>query len=48
MLLSIVIPLYDEQAVLPQLVARLDEEIARLECESEASQTVAFMPPWLR
>ena len=35
MLLSIVIPLYDEQAVLPQLVARLDEEIARLDCESE-------------
>jgi polyisoprenyl-phosphate glycosyltransferase len=35
MLLSIVIPLYDEQAVLPLLVARLGEEIARLDCESE-------------
>ena len=34
-LLSIVIPLFNEEAVLPLLVARLNETLARLDCESE-------------
>ena len=35
MLLSIVIPLYNEEAVLPLLVARLNEGFARLDCDVE-------------
>ncbi|HJR60684.1 MAG TPA: glycosyltransferase family 2 protein [Vicinamibacterales bacterium] len=35
MLLSIIIPLYNEEAVLPLLVARLNDGLARLDCESE-------------
>ena len=35
MLLSLVIPLYNEEAVLPLLVARLNELLARLDCDSE-------------
>jgi dolichol-phosphate mannosyltransferase len=35
MLLSIIIPLYNEESVLPLLVSRLNEELAALACESE-------------
>jgi dolichol-phosphate mannosyltransferase len=34
-LLTIVVPLYNEEAVLPLLVARLGEILARLDCETE-------------
>ena len=34
-LLSLVIPLFNEEAVLPLLVARLDETLAGLDCDSE-------------
>jgi polyisoprenyl-phosphate glycosyltransferase len=35
MLLSLVIPLFNEEAVLPLLVERLDTVLARLDCEAE-------------
>lgn len=35
MLLSVVIPLYNEEAVLPLLVARLNDGLATLHCDSE-------------
>ena len=35
MLLSVVIPVFNEEQILPVLVPRLDEVLARLECESE-------------
>src|SRR5215203_546278 len=35
MLLSIVIPLYNEEAVLPLLVARLNDDLGRLDCDVE-------------
>lgn len=35
MLLSLIIPLFNEEAVLPLLVARLDEVLRQLDCESE-------------
>jgi dolichol-phosphate mannosyltransferase len=34
-LLTIVVPLYNEEAVLPLLAARLDEILARLDCQTE-------------
>jgi len=34
-LLTIVVPLYNEEAVLPLLVARLNDILARLDCDSE-------------
>lgn len=35
MLLSIIVPLYNEEAVLPLLVARLDDLVRGLDCEAE-------------
>jgi polyisoprenyl-phosphate glycosyltransferase len=35
MLLSVVIPLFNEEAVLPLLVARLDDDLAKLDCDAE-------------
>src|SRR6476661_6315861 len=35
MLLSLVIPLYNEEAVLPLLVGRLDAVLAQLDCQAE-------------
>ena len=35
MLLSLIIPLFNEEAVLPLLVARLDEVLRQLDCEAE-------------
>ena len=35
MLLSVIIPLFNEEAVLPLLVARLNETLARLDCHTE-------------
>src|SRR5690349_1410704 len=35
MLLSLVIPLFNEEAVLPLLVERLDAALARLDCAAE-------------
>ena len=35
MLLSVVIPLYNEEAVFPLLVARLNDDLGRLDCDTE-------------